>query len=189
MVNGPGVLALLFLFADSARRAGVRLSNGAPWVRGQGMLQIGDKAPDFTAVTDSGEKIRLKDFRGKKVILYFYPKDDTPGCTKEACDFRDHAAAFEKKGAVVLGVSVDSVGSHVKFKSKYGLNFPLISDEDHSIVEAYGVWKEKSMYGKKYMGVERTTFVIDEKGKIRQIYEKVKVDGHAAALLDTVSEK
>ncbi|HZS51375.1 MAG TPA: thioredoxin-dependent thiol peroxidase [Bryobacterales bacterium] len=153
------------------------------------MLQIGDNAPDFTATADSGEKIRLKDLRGKKVILYFYPKDDTPGCTREACNFRDLYARFKKKNVVVLGVSVDSAASHAKFKSKYGLPFPLISDEDHKIVEAYGVWKEKSMYGKKYMGTERTTFLIDEKGKIARIYEKVKVDGHADALLEAVSEK
>ena len=153
------------------------------------MLQIGDNAPDFTALADSGEKIRLKDFRGKKVILYFYPKDDTPGCTREACDLRDSNARLAGKGAVVLGVSVDAVASHAKFKSKYDLPFPLISDEDHKIVEAYGVWKEKSMYGRKYMGTERTTFLIDEKGKIAQIYEKVKVDGHAQALLEAVSEK
>ena len=153
------------------------------------MLQIGDNAPDFTALTDSGEKIRLKDFQGKKVILYFYPKDDTPGCTREACDLRDSNIKLAGKGAVVLGVSTDDVASHAKFKSKYDLPFPLISDEDHKIVEAYGVWKEKSMYGKKYMGTERTTFLIDEKGKITQIYEKVKVDGHAEALLEAVSEK
>jgi len=153
------------------------------------MLQIGDNAPDFTALTDSGEKIRLKDLRGKKVILYFYPKDDTPGCTREACDLRDSSAKLAKQDAVVLGVSVDGVDSHARFKSKYNLPFPLISDEDHKIVEAYGVWKEKSMYGKKYMGTERTTFLIDEKGKITQIYEKVKVDGHAEALLEAVSEK
>ncbi len=153
------------------------------------MLQIGDNAPDFTATADSGEKIRLRDLRGKKVILYFYPKDDTPGCTREACDFRDLYARFKKKDVVVLGVSVDSAASHAKFKSKFALPFPLISDEDHKIVEAYGVWKEKSMYGKKYMGTERTTFLIDEKGKIARIYEKVKVDGHAEALLEAVSEK
>lgn len=153
------------------------------------MLQIGDNAPDFTALTDSGEKIRLKDFRGKKVILYFYPKDDTPGCTREACDLRDSSAKLAKQGAIVLGVSVDGVASHAKFKSKYGLPFPLISDEDHKIVEAYRVWKEKSMYGRKYMGTERTTFLIDEKGKIARIFEKVKVDGHAQALLEAVSEK
>jgi len=153
------------------------------------MLQIGDNAPDFTATADSGEKIRLRDLRGKKVILYFYPKDDTPGCTREACDFRDLYARFKKKDVVVLGVSVDSAASHAKFKSKFALPFPLISDEDHKIVEAYGVWKEKSMYGKKYMGTERTTFLIDEKGKIARIYEKVKVDGHADALLEAVSEK
>lgn len=153
------------------------------------MLQIGDNAPDFTALTDSGDKVRLKDFRGKKVILYFYPKDDTPGCTREACDLRDSNIKLAGKGTAVLGVSVDGVASHARFKSKYDLPFPLISDEDHKIVEAYGVWKEKSMYGKKYMGTERTTFLIDENGKIARIYEKVKVDGHAQALLEAVSEK
>jgi peroxiredoxin Q/BCP len=153
------------------------------------MLQVGDAAPDFTAPTDAGEKIRLKDFRGKKVILYFYPKDDTPGCTKEACEFRDLAGDFKKKDAVVLGVSVDGAASHARFKAKYKLPFPLVSDEDRQIVEAYGVWKEKSMYGRKYMGVERTTFVIDEKGKIERIEAKVKVDGHAAAMLAAVSGK
>ena len=151
------------------------------------MLKPGDKVPEFTAMTDGGAKIRLEDLRGKKVILYFYPKDDTPGCTREACDFRDHSAEIKKKGAVVLGVSPDSVDSHQKFKSKFDLNFALLSDPDHKIAEAYGVWKEKSMYGRKYMGIERTTFVIDEKGKIAGIYEKVKVDGHAAAVLEGVA--
>jgi peroxiredoxin Q/BCP len=153
------------------------------------MLKVGDTAPDFTAPTDTGATVRLKDFRGKKVILYFYPKDDTPGCTKEACEFRDLAGDFKKKDAVVLGVSVDGVDSHAKFKAKYKLPFPLVSDEDRKIVEAYGVWKEKSMYGRKYMGVERTTFVIDEKGMIAGIEAKVKVDGHAAAMLAAVSGK
>jgi peroxiredoxin Q/BCP len=153
------------------------------------MLKVGDLAPDFTAPTDAGERLRLKDFRGHKVVLYFYPKDDTPGCTAEACDFRDRFRNFDRKGAVVLGVSVDGVASHAKFKAKHGLNFPLIGDEEHRIVDAYGVWKEKSMYGRKYMGVERTTFLIDEKGKIARIWEKVKVSGHADELLDAVSGK
>jgi peroxiredoxin Q/BCP len=151
-------------------------------------LKVGDTAPDFTALDDSGRKIRLKDFRGRHVVLYFYPKDDTPGCTQEACDFRDHHAAFTARGAVVLGVSVDPVASHAKFKTKFGLPFPLLSDEDHRIVEAYGVWKEKSMYGRKFMGTERTTFLIDEKGKIAAIHQKVKVNGHAEALLHAISE-
>jgi peroxiredoxin Q/BCP len=152
-------------------------------------MKIGDPAPDFTALTDAGETIRLRDYRGKKVVLYFYPKDDTPGCTQEACDFRDLSAAFGKKGTVVLGVSPDSVASHAKFKAKHGLPFTLVSDADKKIVEAYGVWKEKSMYGRSYMGVERTTFLIDEKGRIERIWEKVKVKGHAAELLEAASGK
>ena len=150
------------------------------------MLKPGDPAPDFTAAADSGNKIRLEGFRGKKVILYFYPKDDTPGCTREACDFRDAYGALCRKEIIVVGVSVDSVGSHIKFKAKHSLPFPLVSDEDHKIVESYGVWKEKSMYGKKFMGVEQTTFVIDEKGNIASVYPKVRVGGHAAAVLESL---
>ncbi|MCS6828682.1 MAG: thioredoxin-dependent thiol peroxidase [Caldilinea sp.] len=137
-------------------------------------LQIGDMAPDFTAVTDSGETVSLHDFRGKRVILYFYPKDDTPGCTTQACGFRDNYPVIEEKNAVVLGVSPDSAQSHRKFKTKYNLPFTLIVDEDHTIAEAYGVWVEKSMYGKKYMGVERSHFVIDENGRIVDAQVKVK---------------
>ena len=153
------------------------------------MLKVGDTAPEFTALDDSGRKVRLKDFRGRQVVLYFYPKDDTPGCTQEACDFRDRHTAFAARGAVVLGVSVDPVASHAKFKTKHGLPFPLLSDEDHHLVEAYGVWKEKSMYGRKFMGIERSTFLIDEKGKIAAIHQKVRVNGHAAALLAEASGK
>ncbi|MBI1353176.1 MAG: thioredoxin-dependent thiol peroxidase [Acidobacteria bacterium] len=148
------------------------------------MLNVGDKAPDFTAPTDGGGTISLKDLRGKKVILYFYPKDNTPGCTTEACDFRDAAPVLETKGAVVLGVSPDSVKSHDGFKNKFGLPFRLISDQDHAIAEAYGAWQEKSMYGKKYMGIQRSTFVIDGEGKIAQVHGKVKVKGHVADLLE-----
>ena len=144
------------------------------------MIKIGATAPDFTAPTDGGGTVRLKDLRGKKVVLYFYPKDNTPGCTTESCDFRDAQAKFEAKDAVILGVSPDSVKSHDKFKEKFDLPFTLISDEDHKIAEAYGVWQEKSMYGRKYMGIQRSTFVIDEKGKIAAIYDKVKVTGHVA---------
>ncbi len=153
------------------------------------MLKVGDTAPDFTALDDSGRKVRLKDFRGRQVVLYFYPKDNTPGCTQEACDFRDRHAAFAARGAVVLGVSVDPVASHAKFKTKHGLPFPLLSDEDHHLVEAYGVWKEKSLYCRKFMGIERTTFLIGEKGKIAAIHQKVKVNGHVAALLAQASGK
>jgi peroxiredoxin Q/BCP len=142
------------------------------------MVKVGNKAPEFTGVTDTGEKIKLKDLRGKTVVLYFYPKDNTPGCTTESCDFRDSFAGFKKKKALVLGVSPDSVKSHAKFKTKFELPFPLIADEDHSIAEKYDVWKEKSMYGRKYMGIERSTFVIDGDGKVAEIYRKVKVKGH-----------
>ena len=148
------------------------------------MLKVGDKAPDFQAPTDGGGEISLKELRGKKVILYFYPKDNTPGCTTEACDFRDAGPQIDAKGAVVLGVSPDSVKSHDKFKQKFDLPFRLISDVDHAIAEAYGAWQEKSMYGKKYMGVQRSTFVIDEQGKIAEAHEKVSVKGHVADLLE-----
>ena len=147
------------------------------------MLKPGDKAPDFTAPTDGGGSISLKKLRGKKVVLYFYPKDNTPGCTTEACDFRDSASEIDAKDAVVLGVSPDSVKSHDKFKQKFELPFTLIADEDHAIAEAYGAWQEKSMYGRKYMGVQRSTFLIDEKGKIAEVYAKVKVKGHVADVL------
>jgi peroxiredoxin Q/BCP len=150
------------------------------------MIQIGSAAPDFSAPADGGGTVRLKDLRGKKVVLYFYPKDNTPGCTTESCEFRDAQAKFEAKDAVILGVSPDSVKSHDKFKQKFELPFTLISDEDHKIAEAYGVWQEKSMYGRKYMGIQRSTFVIDEKGKIAAIYDKVKVNGHAAEVLDKI---
>jgi thioredoxin-dependent peroxiredoxin len=151
-----------------------------------GGLKVGQKAPDFTALNDKGEKVKLSDLKGKKVVLYFYPKDDTPGCTKEACAFRDGIDEIKGKGAVVLGVSADSVDSHKKFKSKFDLNFPLLADTDKKIIESYGVWKEKSMYGKKYMGIERTTFVIDEQGKIAQIFPKVKVDQHYDEVLEAL---
>jgi peroxiredoxin Q/BCP len=148
------------------------------------MPQVGDQAPDFSAKTDGGGEITLKQLRGKKVVLYFYPKDDTPGCTTEACDFRDAAAAYEAADAVVLGVSPDSVKSHDKFKAKYKLPFALVADPDHQIAEAYGVWQEKSMYGRKYLGIVRSTFVIDKKGKITQIWEKVSVKDHAQTVLE-----
>lgn len=147
------------------------------------MLKIGDKAPEFSAETDGGASVKLKDLRGKKVVLYFYPKDMTPGCTTEACDFRDNWAALGKKGAVVYGVSPDSVASHDKFKAKHELPFALVSDPDHALAEAYGVWREKSMYGRKYMGIVRSTFLIDEKGKIAEIWDKVKLKGHVADVL------
>jgi peroxiredoxin Q/BCP len=135
--------------------------------------QTGDKAPDFTTTTDTGEKISLSDMRGKKVVLYFYPKDDTPGCTKQACGFRDSYADFEAQDAIVLGVSPDGEASHVKFRAKYDLPFTLLVDEDHAIAEAYGVWGEKKMYGRTYMGVTRSHFVIDEKGVVIDAQGKV----------------
>lgn len=150
------------------------------------MLKIGDKAPDFSLPADDGSAISLKDLKGQKVILYFYPKDDTDGCTKEACAFRDNIKSFKKKDVIVIGVSKDSVKSHVKFKDKYDLNFPLLSDEEGKMLEAYGVWQEKSMYGRKYMGIVRTTFIINEKGIIEKIFEKVRVPKHIEALLSEV---
>ena len=145
-------------------------------------LQIGDKAPAFTLATDGGGKVTLASLKGKNVVLYFYPKDDTSGCTAEACGFRDEQPKFKKMDAVVLGVSRDSAASHDKFKKKYQLPFTLGSDETSGVCEAFGVWVEKSMYGKKYMGIERTTFLIDGKGKIAQIWRKVKVPGHVEAV-------
>lgn len=137
-------------------------------------LKAGDPAPDFTAVTDTGATIKLSDYRGKRVVLYFYPKDDTPGCTTQSCGFRDAYPRIEEKNAVVLGVSPDGVKSHVKFKTKFNLPFTLLVDEDHAISEAYGVWGEKSFMGKKYMGIERSHFVIDEQGVIVEAAVKVK---------------
>ncbi len=152
------------------------------------MLKENDLAPKFTLEADDGSKVRLADLRGQTVVLYFYPKDDTPGCTKEACEFRDHNAKLDKSGAVVLGVSPDSVESHKRFREKYGLGFRLLSDPDHKVAEAYGVWQLKSMYGRKYWGIARTTFVINEKGRIARIFEKVKPAGHAAEVLSVVME-
>lgn len=150
------------------------------------MLTVGDKAPEFRLESDSGETVSLKDFKGKTVVLYFYPKDDTPGCTTEACGFRDTGKKFSSKDAVVIGVSADNVASHQKFKKKYGLTFPLLSDPDKKTIQAYGVWKEKSMYGKKYMGIERTTFIIDGQGKIAKIFPKVSVTGHVDEVLGSL---
>lgn len=147
------------------------------------MIKIGDKAPDFELPTGDGRVLHLKDFKGEKIVLYFYPKDNTPGCTKEACSFEQNLTAVKKKGAIVIGVSADSPDSHVKFAEKYKLSFPLLSDEKKKFIKAYGVWKEKSLYGKKFFGVERTTFIIDERGIIRHIFNKVKVDGHTDEVL------
>ncbi len=146
-------------------------------------LMIGDRAPEFSLPTDGGKTMSLSDLRGQKVCLYFYPKDDTSGCTKEAIAFNTIRQAFEKAETVIVGVSADSVASHDKFKKKYDLAFPLVSDEAKSMLEAYGVWVEKSMYGKKYMGIERTTILIDQHGQVASIWNKVKVDGHAEDVL------
>ncbi|MBT9258677.1 MAG: thioredoxin-dependent thiol peroxidase [Clostridiales bacterium] len=141
-------------------------------------LKVGDMAPDFTLRDENEKEVRLSDFRGQKVVLYFYPKDDTPGCTREACAFRDQFAGFRDLEAVVLGVSRDSAESHRRFKEKYQLPFPLLSDPDHQVAEAYGVWKEKTMFGKKSFGIERTTFVIDEAGRIQAIFRNIKPEEH-----------
>lgn len=152
------------------------------------MTTPGTLAPDFTLPTDSGEPLTLSSLRGKPVVLYFYPKDDTSGCTTEACEFRDLMPRFDESQAVILGVSPDPVKSHQKFKAKYELTFPLIADTDKLACEAYGVWKEKSMYGRKYMGVERTTFVIAPDGTIARVFHKVKPAGHAAQVMEAVAE-
>lgn len=149
-------------------------------------LKPGDKAPAFSMETESGEKIGLKEFKGKKLVLYFYPKDDTPGCTKEAIAFSADIAKFKRAGASVVGVSRDTVAKHQKFKDKHGLKVTLASDEDGKTTQAYGVWVKKSMYGREYMGIERSTFLIDEKGKIAEIWRKVKVKDHAEAVLAAV---
>jgi peroxiredoxin Q/BCP len=150
------------------------------------MLKEGDKAPAFQLESDEGTKIALKDLKGKAVVLYFYPKDLTPGCTQEACDFRDSSARLKKAGAVVLGVSRDSVESHRKFAGKHELNFPLLSDPDGKVCEAYGVWQEKSLYGRKFMGIVRTTFVISPEGRIARLFPKVKVNGHVDEVLEAL---
>jgi thioredoxin-dependent peroxiredoxin len=150
------------------------------------MLKEGDPAPDFDLAADDDSRVKLSDLRGRKVILYFYPKDDTSGCTTQACELRDRSKEIDATGALVLGVSPDSVASHKKFKAKYDLNFPLLSDEGHKLAETMGVWKEKSMYGRKYMGVARTTFIIDEEGRIAKVLENVKPAAHAGQVLELV---
>lgn len=146
------------------------------------MLEIGDPVPDLTLPADDGSDVSLKDFAGHRLVLYFYPKDDTSGCTTQACDLRDNISAFRELDVAVVGVSPDSVASHVKFKEKYDLNFPLLADEDHALAEAFGVWKEKSMYGRTYMGIERSTFVIDEEGIVVEAWRKVRPKTHVEQL-------
>ena len=151
-------------------------------------VEPGQRAPAFTLVSDEESKVRLADLKGRPVVLYFYPKDDTPGCTREACAFRDRQAALKKLGAVVLGVSTDSIESHEKFRDKYGLNFPLLADEDHAVAEKYGAWREKNLYGKKSMGIQRSTFLIDSDGKVARVWRRVNVDGHDQEVLEALAE-
>jgi thioredoxin-dependent peroxiredoxin len=151
-------------------------------------IEPGQRAPTFTLSADDGSKVRLADLKGRPVVLYFYPRDDTPGCTREACAFRDQHQRLKKLGAVVLGVSTDSVESHRKFRDKYGLNFPLLADMDHKVAEKYGAWREKNLYGKKSMGVQRSTFLIDAEGKVARVWKSVKVDGHDRQVLEALAE-
>ena len=152
------------------------------------MLNEGDKAPSFNMPTNKGENVSLSKLKGEKIVLYFYPRDDTPGCTKEACGFRDDLSKYKRAGAVVIGVSRDSVESHEKFVKKFDLNFMLASDKEGDVCEKYDAWRMKNMYGKEYMGIGRSTFLIDTKGKINKIWPKVKVDGHVDEVLKAVKE-
>ncbi len=151
-------------------------------------VEVGKKAPDFTLQADNGEKVKLKVQRGAPVVLYFYPRDDTPGCTREACAFRDRKAELAKAGAIVFGVSADDLASHQKFRDKYELNFPLLADTDHKVAEKYGAWREKNMYGKKSMGIQRSTFLIDAEGTLRKVWKRVQVDGHDEQVLAALAE-
>ena len=151
-------------------------------------LKVGDKAPSFKLKNQDSKEVSLTGLKGKPVVLYFYPKDDTSGCTKEACNFRDEFPKFGKMKAEIIGVSADSVETHKKFAEKYNLPFDLLSDEKKEVLEKYGVWQEKSMYGRKYMGIVRTTFIIDANGKISKIFPKVKVEGHNAEVMDALKE-
>lgn len=153
-----------------------------------GMIREGQKAPQFTLPSSAGGEVSLKGLRGQTVVLYFYPKDDTPGCTREACAFRDAQAKIKKTGAVVLGVSPDSIASHERFKAKYKLNFPLLADSDRSVAKKYGAFGEKLMYGKKVTGMIRSTFVIDGDGVVRKVFPRVRVDGHAEQVVDALSQ-
>jgi peroxiredoxin Q/BCP len=146
-------------------------------------IEEGQPAPDFTLPADDGREVKLSDFRGKPVVLYFYPKDDTPGCTKEACAFRDRSQELKDRGAVVLGVSPDDVASHGRFRDKYSLNFPLLADTGHGVAETYGAWREKNLYGKTSLGIQRSTFLIDREGRVRKVWKRVSVDGHDEEVL------
>lgn len=151
-------------------------------------IEPGKKAPDFSLPSDMGGKVRLRELRGKPVVLYFYPRDDTPGCTKEACAFRDRKAEMEKLGAVVLGISTDDVESHQKFREKYELNFPLLADTEHKVAERYGAWREKTRFGKTSMGIQRSTFLIDAEGTVCKVWKNVKVEGHDEQVLKALGE-
>ncbi len=151
-------------------------------------IEAGTQAPDFSLADDRGNTVSLSALRGKPVVLYFYPKDDTPGCTKEACAFRDRRGEIAERGAIVLGVSPDDVASHGKFRDKYDLNFPLLADVGHGLAESYGAWREKNMYGKKSMGVQRSTFLIDGAGVVRKVWKKVSVEGHDEEVLKALAE-
>lgn len=149
-------------------------------------VEVGKAAPAFTLVSDNGKKVRLSELKGQPVVLYFYPKDDTPGCTKEACAFRDRKDEILQLGAQVLGISPDTTDSHAKFRDKYQLNFPLLADPEHAVAEKYGAWREKNMYGKKSMGIQRSTFLIDAHGKVAQVWQRVKVEGHDQQVIDAL---
>lgn len=149
-------------------------------------LEPGIKAPDFTLPADDGAKVKLSSLKGNPVVIYFYPKDDTPGCTKEACSFRDRKSEIEKLGAKVLGISADTIESHSQFRDKFKLNFPLLADLDHKVAERYGAWREKNMYGKKFFGIQRSTYLIDADGKVAKVWKSVKVDGHDQQVIDAL---
>lgn len=151
-------------------------------------VEVGEKAPAFTLPADDGSKVKLSDFKGQPVVLYFYPRDNTPGCTKEACAFRDRSAEIQALGAKVLGVSTDTVESHVKFRDKFELNFPLLADVDHAVAEKYGAWREKNMYGKKSMGIQRSTFLIDANGRVAKVWKRVQVAGHDDQVIEALKE-
>jgi thioredoxin-dependent peroxiredoxin len=151
-------------------------------------IEAGERAPAFTLTADDGTKVRLADLKGQPVVLYFYPRDDTPGCTREACSFRDQRTKLKKLGAQVLGISTDSIESHEKFRDKFDLNFPLLSDPEHAVAEKFGAWREKNMYGKKSMGIQRSTFLIDASGKVAKVWKAVKVDGHDAQVIAALEE-
>jgi peroxiredoxin Q/BCP len=149
-------------------------------------IEEGKKAPAFTLTADDGSKVKLSDLVGSSVVLYFYPKDDTPGCTREACAFRDRQQELQKLGARVFGVSPDSLDSHRKFRDKYALNFPLLADPDHKVAEKYGAWREKNMYGKTTMGIQRSTYLIDREGKVARVWRRVQVDGHDEQVIEAL---